>query len=303
MRPKVRRLAAHVIREAFRDRLFVLLLSLFLFLSMLSIYVGSATSKAEMRAYNQTVELIRQKNETVIPEPPDIPALGILKNSIDYITIIGALFALFIGFDSVSKEREQGTLPLLLSRPIYRDQIITGKTLGVFSILLFLHLCVFLMELILLSIIGNYVITLPQFLRLAAFHGISIMYMLAFYLLAVLLSILTSDSSSSFLGSITLWVGLTYILPQLSKSVASYSIVENTAATSVAAVSQDSGASLVIDFLSPASHLKRLGLQLLENTHNSSRAVVDGVFLVLLAVILFACAHIVFLRKEQKLYA
>lgn len=42
----------------------------------------------------------------------------------------GAILAIAMGFDLVSRERQSGSLKLLLVRPIFRDEIITGKALG-----------------------------------------------------------------------------------------------------------------------------------------------------------------------------
>ena len=42
----------------------------------------------------------------------------------------GAILAIAMGFDLVSRERQSGSLKLLLVRPVFRDEIITGKALG-----------------------------------------------------------------------------------------------------------------------------------------------------------------------------
>ncbi|MCS7138997.1 MAG: ABC transporter permease, partial [Crenarchaeota archaeon] len=61
----------------------------------------------------------------------------IFSGGIQSLNYIVPLIGLAIGYDAISRERETGTLRILLSRPIYRDYVINGKvfsavaTLGV----------------------------------------------------------------------------------------------------------------------------------------------------------------------------
>ena len=54
-------------RAAFRNRLFLTITLLFLGLSILSVYIGSATKRAEMRIYNETIATLQADGVTVIP--------------------------------------------------------------------------------------------------------------------------------------------------------------------------------------------------------------------------------------------
>ncbi len=56
--------------------------------------------------------------------------LLILRDIAPVITLLGALVAVALGFNSINKERPEGSLKVMLSYPIYRDQIILGKLLG-----------------------------------------------------------------------------------------------------------------------------------------------------------------------------
>ena len=56
--------------------------------------------------------------------------LLILSDIAPIITLLGALVAVALGFNSINKERPEGSLEVMLSYPIYRDQIILGKLLG-----------------------------------------------------------------------------------------------------------------------------------------------------------------------------
>jgi ABC-2 type transport system permease protein len=56
--------------------------------------------------------------------------LLILREIAPIITQLGALVSVALGFNSINKERPEGSLKVVLSYPIYRDQIILGKLLG-----------------------------------------------------------------------------------------------------------------------------------------------------------------------------
>ncbi len=56
--------------------------------------------------------------------------LIILSDIAPIITLLGALVAVALGFNSINKERPEGSLKVMLSYPIYRDQIILGKLFG-----------------------------------------------------------------------------------------------------------------------------------------------------------------------------
>lgn len=49
--------------------------------------------------------------------------------------LLAPLFGIAFGFDAVSSERSQGTLPRLLSQPIHRDDVINGKFVAGLSVI------------------------------------------------------------------------------------------------------------------------------------------------------------------------
>ncbi|MGZ5385456.1 MAG: ABC transporter permease, partial [Acidimicrobiia bacterium] len=56
-----------------------------------------------------------------------------------FMGFLGPLLGIAFGFDAISSERSQGTLPRLLSQPIHRDEVIIGKFvagLGIVGVML-----------------------------------------------------------------------------------------------------------------------------------------------------------------------
>jgi ABC-2 type transport system permease protein len=54
---------------------------------------------------------------------PDYP----IPNVLTFVAIVAPLLGIGFAFDSINGERADGTLPRLLSQPIYRDDVINGK--------------------------------------------------------------------------------------------------------------------------------------------------------------------------------
>ena len=59
---------------------------------------------------------------------PQVGTTGVqIPSALDFIRIVGPLLGIVFAFDAVNGERSEGTLPRLLSQPIYRDDVINGK--------------------------------------------------------------------------------------------------------------------------------------------------------------------------------
>lgn len=120
----------------------------------------------------------------------------------------GALLAIAIGFLSIAGERHSGALSTLVSKPVSRNTIITGKTLGALSFLL----CVFTMATLVLAIgllvicggriaplIGEYLARLP----LAIFAAL--LYVLILYFLSMFMALLVKNYAFSLILSLIAW--------------------------------------------------------------------------------------------------
>jgi ABC-2 type transport system permease protein len=55
---------------------------------------------------------------------------GALFSLSQFVAFFGPLIGLILGFDSINREKNEGTLSKLLSQPIYRDAVVNGKFLA-----------------------------------------------------------------------------------------------------------------------------------------------------------------------------
>jgi len=300
-------IARKEVRTAFRHRLFLTITALFLLLSILSVYIGSVTKRAEMRIYDETVASLTAQGVTSLPQAPEIHTLTILSNLTEYVAIVGAILAVVLGYNALISEKESGGLKLLLSRPLFRDQLLTGKLLGNSAVIALLLGLVFVFNLVLLVAIGGIVPTLGEVTRLLTLVVLAFVYMLIFLSISMLLSIRMNNSANVFLLSLVIWIVLSFVIPQMAQTQMANSSVVNSISGAINQIPQETTVSRALNFLSPTWHLRHIGDQLLQVAPGSGAlttgtlvANTGGTLLVLLVptIASMALGYASFLRNE-----
>jgi ABC-type transport system involved in multi-copper enzyme maturation permease subunit len=118
---------------------------------------------------------------------------------ITQISSLGALLAVALSFNSINKERIEGSLKVLLSYPIYRDKIILGKLLAG---ILVVALATSASMAISFSIMVYYMsipVTIDIILRLVAITGMGIMLLTFFLCLGTAVSTVIQDTATSLI--------------------------------------------------------------------------------------------------------
>jgi len=294
-------------QSVFRNHLFLTITLLFLGMSVLSVWIGSTTKHAEMRLYQESIAALTAAGNTALPAPPQIHTLTILANLSEYVGIIGAILAVILGYNSLIEEKESGGLKLLLSRPVFRDRLLTGKLLGGAAVIGLLLGLVFVFNLLLLVLVGGIWPTVGEVGRLATFILMSFAYMLIFLTVSLMLSVKMRSAPQVFLISLVLWVVVSFVLPQMADTQMVNSTILNSLTGVASQVPQPTALSQTLNFLSPTWHLRHIGSQLLEATAGSAEltggallAQSISTLLLLLApsVLCGALAYALFLRDE-----
>ena len=300
-------IARKEIHAAFRNRLFLIITVLFLGMSVLSVYIGSVTKRAEVRIYDERVTVLMAEGATAVPAAPEIHTLTILSNLTQYIAIVGAIVGVILGYNVLIEEREAGTMRLILTRPVYRDRLLTGKLLGGGAVIAILLGLAFAFNLLLLITVGGIMPTRLEVLRLLILIVIGLVYMMLFFTVSMLLSIRLKDSATVFLVSLVLWMLVSFVIPQMAQTQMANSTVINSISGMTNTIPQETAASRAINFLSSTWHLQQIGAELLEVAPgsaalNGTTIMEDsaGALFVLLipCVIAGAMGYILFLRDE-----
>jgi ABC-type transport system involved in multi-copper enzyme maturation permease subunit len=131
------------------------------------------------------------------------------------VRVVLSLVALLFGFDQISREREQGTLKLLLGGPISRAQVLAGKWIGNFLSLAVPFLLVTLLGATLLLFDPNVRLTPDRIGRLGLILFLSLLYLAFFQSLGMLVSALTRRAATSVIVLLFVWALLVFVLPNL----------------------------------------------------------------------------------------
>jgi ABC-type transport system involved in multi-copper enzyme maturation permease subunit len=136
------------------------------------------------------------------------------------VRVVLSLVALLFGFDQVSREREQGTLKLLLGGSMSRAKVLLGKWTGNFLSLAVPFLLVTLIASALLMLDPSVHFSGGQFARLALMLALSLLYLGFFLSLGILVSTMTKKAATSVVVLLFLWALFVFIIPNLGTLIA-----------------------------------------------------------------------------------
>ncbi len=137
---------------------------------MASVYLGYTGYQHEMDDF---------RSGDIYGEIPDKPSLmQVFQPMVQLnMTVIAGILAILMGYSTISGERENETIEILLSYPIYRDEVLNGKFIGgMFNICLAL-LISFTAATGLAVFLSGVIPTLAQFSRLSLIWLGTVIYM------------------------------------------------------------------------------------------------------------------------------
>ncbi len=314
-------IAKKELRDAFRSRLFVILLLMLAVLVVFSVVLGSLQVKISVDSFRQSVALLQSIGKTDLPASPTLNPLSASKSFTNYIGMIGALLGIALGNAAIRREREGGTLRLILTRQTSRGMLINGKVLGNSVLLFGISTLFFLIAAVSVPAIGHWQMTADENWRLAFFLANGFLYMMFFYLLSMLLTLVMSSSEKALLITVIIWLVLAFILPQIGDTMDMDNQISGGFFASMG-MSRAQEKQVLTQFgfyewirnafeeLSPLKHFERIGYALLnvkpgfeENTALQIVGVKwwDLICLVIPNAALWITASAIFRRREDKI--
>jgi ABC-type transport system involved in multi-copper enzyme maturation permease subunit len=136
------------------------------------------------------------------------------------VRVVLSLVALLFGFDQVSREREQGTLKLVLGSSVSRAAVLAGKWIGNFLSLAVPFLLVTGLATALLMFDTSVQFSAGHFGRLALMLALALLYLGFFLSLGILVSTLTRRAATSVVILLFVWSLLVFIIPNLGTLLA-----------------------------------------------------------------------------------
>lgn len=199
------------------SRKFLVILAFFLMFVLFGIQQGIDQYNQNIESYNEQIQLAEDTDgpEGVMPERSSI--LFIFYYLVSSLVSFGGILAIATGFDLISKEKETRTLQMLLSHPIYRDEVINGKALGgsaALGVALGLAFAVTLAVLLVFSIVP----TVDECVAIGIIGIVSFLFLLAFFALALSLSVFVKESGHAVVYGLALFFVFLYLLPMCGAS-------------------------------------------------------------------------------------
>jgi ABC-2 type transport system permease protein len=214
----------NVARKEFSDhitsRRFIIILGLLLVISTISIYDGIENYNNSLEAYTEQLQQMEEFDDPYrswMPQKPSI--MYVFISMMSYMTMLGGILAIAIGFDLVSKEKETRSLKSLLSHPVYRDEIINGKALGGVAALGFamaLALAIALGLLLIFSVVP----TLEEFAAILIFGAVSLGFLLAYFAVALTMSTAAKESGNALIYTLVIFFAVSSLLPMFGMMAA-----------------------------------------------------------------------------------
>ena len=137
---------------------------------------------------------------------------GKLFSFVQFIGFFGPLIGIFLGFDSINRERVSRTLSKLASQPIYRDSIINAKFLaGVTTIAIVLVGIILIISGLGIRLIGV-VPGSEEVLRLVVYLIASILYISFWLGISILFSVVFRSTATSALASLAVWIFFSFFI-------------------------------------------------------------------------------------------
>lgn len=175
-------------------------------------------SADQIRSLRQRLDLLANP-----PMPSLLSVFGGVNNSGNigggYFSIILILLAMALGFDLITRERDEGSLKSLLSHPVYRDSVILGKLIGAMSILVVIMGSVFVITIVIMMFYGAKP-TLDDLARFGAFFVMAMLYTGVLFAISAMFSTISKSSAMSILCILAVIIAF-ILLPTFTPSIAS----------------------------------------------------------------------------------
>ncbi|MCY3740790.1 MAG: ABC transporter permease subunit [Candidatus Poribacteria bacterium] len=129
--------------------------------------------------------------------------------------VVLSLTALIFAYDALAGERERGTLRLVLTHPVSRGKILLAKYMSAMICLLVPLLISLLLVMILLMTSSIVSLKVDDFLRIGGIVLSSIAYLSVFYLIGMLISVITRKTGTALMLAMFVWGFLVFVYPNV----------------------------------------------------------------------------------------
>ena len=147
---------------------------------------------------------------------------GSVPSVVSFLSFLGPVVGLVLGFDSINGERARGSLSRVLSQPIYRDTVINAKFLAGVGVISIIMTCLWLGIMGMGILLTGLVPTASELVRMVLFLAVTILHIALWLAVSILFSIVFRQSSTSSLCSIGVWIFMSIFVGVISTGAAGF---------------------------------------------------------------------------------
>jgi len=129
------------------------------------------------------------------------------------------LLIFFLGYNSISAERESGTLKILLCQDVSWKQLLWGKTIGIIGVCLSIFIPLILLTILLWASLSHWQISMDSALRLLLLVLSYAIYFFIISAITVLVSAFARSSKSALITLLACWIFFMVIMPRITQAV------------------------------------------------------------------------------------
>ncbi|MFO7262576.1 MAG: ABC transporter permease [Bacillota bacterium] len=193
-----------LVHKEMRDHIsswrFIILLGLMVLTAIGSLYTAMANIRSAI-AEDETTSFVFLKLFTATD--------GTLPPFITFVSLLGPLIGIALGFDAVNAERSKGTLARLMAQPVPRDTIINAKFVAGLLVVAIMMLVLGFLTIGMGILMIGIPPTVEEFFRIVLFLLVSIVYIGVWLNLAIMFSILFKQAATSALSCLAVWLFFT----------------------------------------------------------------------------------------------
>ena len=252
-------------------------------------------------------------------------APGAIFSLIQFVAFFGPLVGLILGFDTINRERNEGTLSKLLSQPIYRDVVINGKFLAGVVLIAIMMVSIVLVITGLGLIVMGIVPGLEEIWRIMFYLILSIVYISFWLGVAILFSILFRSTATSALAALAVWIFFSFFV-SIGANILANALTADPSQTNAEAVVHQARIIKAFQLISPMELYTDATATIIDPMRKSTRSFVSVgplenlsmsrfsgplplsqsmlivipyiISLVAMTIICFAVSYTVFMRQE-----
>ncbi|MCE5251677.1 ABC transporter permease subunit [bacterium] len=187
--------------------------------SPLSIFDGGIQNDIPSKVIASPDGVVRMIDEPGVRNPN-----GSLFGSFDYrfmVSVILSLLSLIFTFNAITGEKESGTFRLIMSNPVPRWVMLSGKLIGRYILFVIPFTIALIAGVILIFVTDSSIIMQSEFLpNIVAIMLISYLFIFAIFSLGIMLSTLTHHSMMTVFVSLFVWIFIVFGIPKLSPMLA-----------------------------------------------------------------------------------